>query len=208
MAYRHLLLTLLLCTLWIPRAVAADSFDDTLDESATFYLDAAGTGVHIVGELKDLTPWRFRWFLRKHPDIENVIISSFGGTVESGMQLGRLIRKRGLKTFNIHACYSACNYAFAGGSRRYLVEGSKTGFHSHGLKEEFEYYSDLLFYEMRILEYHVRRHLGKMGLSREMVEKIYRTPLNDVWEPDSEYMIRHGYADVILKKSESPWQIE
>lgn len=201
----RLLIPLLL--LWSPLGIT-DDFDEVMEESATFHIDAAGTGVHIVGELKELTPWRFRWFLRKHPDIENVILSSFGGTVESGMQLGRLIRKRGLNTYNIHACYSACNYAFAGGRVRYLVEGSKSGFHSHGLKEEFEYYSDLLLYEMRILEYHVRKHLRKMGLSDAMVDRIYETPLDDLWEPDNDYLVEHGYADVVLSQSESPWRIE
>lgn len=206
--HRWLLAVLVLCLLAVPVAHGdGDPFGDMFEANASFHLDADGTGVHIVGELQPMTAMRFRWFLWKNPGIRNVILSSGGGAVEPGMRLGRLIRKKGLDTYTIYACYSACTYAFAGGKTRYVVEGSGTGFHSHGLKEEFQVHSDQLKYYMRVLGYQVRRHFRRMGVSEEMIRRIDATPLEDIWEPDPEYLVRQGYADRVLKQTESPWRV-
>ena len=185
----------------------ADEFEEMFEENATFHLDATGTGVHIVGELQPMITFRLRWFLWKHPKVKNVILSSGGGAVKPGMRLGRFIRRKGLDTYTIYACYSACTYAFAGGRTRYVVEGSGTGFHSHGLKDEFQVHSDQLKYYLRVLGYHVRRHMRNMGVSEELIQQIDETPIDDIWEPEPGYLVKHGYADVVLKQSESPWRV-
>ena len=55
-----------------------------------------------------------------------VVFDSAGGFPPKAMELGRLIRRRGLSTFQPHGleCASACALAFLGGTERYADPGS------------------------------------------------------------------------------------
>lgn len=54
------------------------------------------------------------------PDIKTVILDVSGGYLSEGMEIGRIIRARGLKTFvpEDASCLSACAEAFIGGVRQ------------------------------------------------------------------------------------------
>ena len=67
-------------------------------------------------------------------------LNSAGGNLFAGMQLGRIIRRRGASTHIIDArtllpgeCYSACSLAFLGGVYRFNDNGARYGVHSASL---------------------------------------------------------------------------
>lgn len=90
------------------------------------------------GEITEATPNRFRQLMVEHCGarfpcdtrelgFSSIIISSGGGRLASGLELGRLIRKFDLRsvisgvrseTHGRGGCYSACAYAFLGGIER------------------------------------------------------------------------------------------
>ena len=68
-------------------------------------------------------------------------LNSPGGNLFAGMQLGRVIRKRGASTYIIDSrtllpgeCYSACSLAFLGGVYRFGDNGARYGVHRASLR--------------------------------------------------------------------------
>ncbi len=107
------------------------------------------------GEIVETTPSRLAKFLKTAPQAEGLMVrfNSDGGDLTASIELGRLIRERGLNTgvsrtvfeprtakdrltarWSKGACASACTYAFLGGVERRIDEGSRLGVH--------QFYSD------------------------------------------------------------------
>jgi len=88
-----------------------------------------------TGQIDKDTPKQFRSFAQDFPRGTWVAISSPGGNLIGGMQLGLAIRELGFNTtigntdYSPPDCLSACAYAFAGGVSRKLTPGSRYGLH-------------------------------------------------------------------------------
>lgn len=74
-----------------------------------------------------------------------VVLESPGGSLTAGLELGRVIRKNGLRTRvgswdnsnqYSNTCLSACAYAFLGGINREVEKGAKLGFHRFSVANE------------------------------------------------------------------------
>lgn len=66
--------------------------------------------------------------LSKHPDLDEIWLSSPGGDARAGNAAGRLIRDTMDVTTRIPsgwACYSACNFMFMGGRTRFIDPGGE-----------------------------------------------------------------------------------
>jgi len=63
---------------------------------------------------------------------DTVILNSPGGSVNSSMEIGRLIRARGMITVVTRNsyCVSACGLIWVAGVRRVLAPGARVGFHA------------------------------------------------------------------------------
>lgn len=63
---------------------------------------------------------------------DTVILDSPGGSVNSALEIGRLIRSRGMKTVitRNNYCVSACALVWVAGARRILAPGARVGFHA------------------------------------------------------------------------------
>lgn len=70
--------------------------------------------------------------LASNPQIRAIVLNSPGGHVGVGTRLYDMIHARGLDTYAVEMCGSACTLAFIGGAQRYLRKGSKLGFHAVG----------------------------------------------------------------------------
>ena len=88
-----------------------------------------------IGQIDKDTPKQFKSFAQDFPRGTWVAVSSPGGNLIGGMQLGLAIRELGFNTtigntdFSPPDCLSACAYAFAGGVSRKLTPGSRYGLH-------------------------------------------------------------------------------
>jgi hypothetical protein len=63
---------------------------------------------------------------------DTVILDSPGGSVNSALEIGRLIRSRGMNTIvtRNNYCVSACGLVWVAGARRFLAPGARVGFHA------------------------------------------------------------------------------
>lgn len=99
------------------------------------------TVVYLDGEIDSDAPGRLSRALDRVDGKILVWLSSPGGNLFAGMQLGRILRQRGAWTYIINPrtllpgeCYSACGLAFLGGIRRFSDHGARYGVHRASLQ--------------------------------------------------------------------------
>ncbi len=97
--------------------------------------------IYVTGQFRDGDASRFANFVERNQlEMANIVFDSPGGSLVEGLTLGRLIRELGFDTSignltdepgrnSNSVCASACAYAFAGGSIRTMVQGSRLGLH-------------------------------------------------------------------------------
>ena len=93
------------------------------------------TMILAIGQIDKESPAQFKTFSKDFPRGTWVAISSPGGNLIGGMQLGLAIRELGFNTvignsdYSPPECLSACAYTFLGGVSRKLTPGSRYGLH-------------------------------------------------------------------------------
>nr|MEC9419782.1 hypothetical protein [Pseudomonadota bacterium] len=113
--------------------------------------NAASCYVRAEGQITAETPALFSSYLKnEHSDGNKVLLHSPGGSLIAGLELGELIRARGMETeigiwksegtfgdtVDGGYCMSACSYAFLGGEVRRIPDGNRLGFHQFYLSGE------------------------------------------------------------------------
>lgn len=145
------------------------------------------------GEISIRTPQDFAEFVRRQAHNPNasavILLHSSGGRVGASMQLGQLFRtvgaavivgragSRGIAPGN---CYSACVYALVGAKKRVVPPASRVGVHrmfayeiASGHPEEGTRYERV--HATPDLVRHLSDYVGKMGVSRELIDAAERT---------------------------------
>ena len=117
------------------------------------------------------TPAEFKEWSKNLPKGTWIAITSPGGSVIGGMQLGALFRTGGFNTtigntdISPTNCLSACAYAFVGGVTRYLPPGSRYGLH--------QYYSPdktISTADAQKLNVMMAKYLDTMGVDRRVLD--------------------------------------
>jgi len=110
-------------------------------------------------------------------DIKKLIITSYGGEVEAGIELGRWVFDRGIEVIVSGYCFSSCaNYVFTAGSRKVIQPGAVVAWHGN---------------------YH---HLYQTGLWRDDVSaRMKRT--NETLKKAEEHVMQEVRRLVNLEKS-------
>lgn len=91
--------------------------------------ESPGEGVLIKGELYYADIAAFQDIAARLPRQTVVIISSPGGNLKAGIEIGRTIHKKGFRTAVADVCASACALAWLAGSQRFASERALIGFH-------------------------------------------------------------------------------
>jgi hypothetical protein len=100
-----------------------------------------------------------------------VALSSQGGNLISGLQLGMAIREHGLNTtigstdYSPLECYSACAYAFLGGQSRYIPSGGRYGLHQFKGQTKEINQADIQKISVILANY-----LDRMGVDRRLLD--------------------------------------
>ncbi|MBI1385296.1 MAG: hypothetical protein GC150_10325 [Rhizobiales bacterium] len=111
--------------------VPTDQDDSNLERRLAFYLGAEGRAT-AIGRIEPGAASEFERFLEANPGrVTTLVLHSPGGSVRDALELGRLIRKRGLATrvTDNGYCASSCPLAFAGGIDRVASEAAWIGVH-------------------------------------------------------------------------------
>ena len=100
-----------------------------------------------------------------------VALSSQGGNLISGLQLGMAIRELGLNTtigstdYSPLECYSACAYAFLGGQSRHIPNGGRYGLHQ--FKGQTKEINQADTQKISVI---LANYLDRMGVDRRLLD--------------------------------------
>lgn len=124
-------------------AVAAEFDEPMVFKNGCMAASFHSCGISATGKITKNTPQEFEKFLAGSDGVsgDKIFLHSPGGTLIAGLELGRLIRKHGLRTTvmavnystfeeSYGICASACAYAFMGGVKRgEFGDSGKIGVH-------------------------------------------------------------------------------
>jgi hypothetical protein len=126
-----------------------------------------------------------RTILETNPGVLLIHLNSRGGRVVEARKLRDLIVERHLSTYTGNECFSACVIAYAAGGERLIDHGAKLGLHQ---------YSSLRPADLEN-EYNIdRQFLLAQGVSRQFVERAFKTPNNGVWIPTHQELLEAKLA--------------
>lgn len=164
----------------------------------TLKLEKNNTLIYLQGALsfgvsKDVTK-----LLKKYPEVEGIILDSYGGRIYEGRELAKIISAYGLDTYSLKGCYSAATTAFIAGKNRFLGMGANLAFHQYkmGYKSlgtlvdlEAEQAKDLLIFQQQ-------------GIQSEFLEKLFGASSDDLWYPTVDEMLDAGVIHGIVNPSD------
>jgi len=133
----------------------------------------------------------------KSVDQRGIVITSNGGDVLEAIKIGIFIRKAGMAVTVRGKCLSACFFIWAAGVNRYMHTNPVIGIHRPYYDPE--YFAGLSLIDADKLyasmQASARRYLIRMGISNELIEKMFTTP------SDSMYRLKASDFDGIFKTS-------
>jgi hypothetical protein len=145
------------------------------------------------GEIDAGAPERLKDMLQSINYYPRIVFDSPGGNLLAGLQMGELIRSWGLNTalglqyseevggsIRIVAsevgCYSACAYAFMGGTSRFVLDGAHFGVHQFSGAVEDQQASAQV--TLAVLSQYMKR----MGVDRDLLDVASLTSADEVTE--------------------------
>ena len=156
---------------------------DPLGAPAT--LTVTGREIYINGHLTINLAEAFAALINKHPDVNQISITSPGGRLDTALQIASIISERKLNTVVVGECSSACTIIFLSGKIRMFDINSTLGFHSPSVLG----ISDL---EARLRSPELTDAYEAAGLSEAFISKALRTPSTTMWYPSDEILIEAG----------------
>ena len=134
-----------------------------------------------TGQIDKDSPKQFKSFAQNFPKGTWVAVSSPGGNLMGGMQLGLAIRELGFNTtignsdYSPPDCLSACAYAFAGGVSRKLTPGSRYGLHQFRGS-----YQAINAEDTQKISATLAKYLDAMGVDRRLLDYAQMTTSDKV----------------------------
>jgi hypothetical protein len=150
--------------------------------------------IHITGGLGFGVSAEFAENLAKHSGVRGVILDSRGGRLYEGREVAKIIKRKGLDTYSLRGCHSACAIAFIVGKNRYLGAEANLGFHQYaglGTAEEqsWEQEMDLAFFR-------------QAGVKERFIERMYIASKDNFWYPTINEMLEANVIHGIVKPSD------
>jgi hypothetical protein len=158
--------------------------DLAVEASCVWVPPALGSGPLLLayGQITRQTDEHFGEISATMPAQTIVVFQSLGGDVIGSLRLGQAIRARGFNTYLTDStlsqvdpktrgkCYSACAYAFLGGSSRGVDEGGKYGVHQFRGQG-----TDLNAIQTQKLSAVLGRYLDAMMVNRQLLDQAMLT---------------------------------
>ena len=112
-----------------------------------------------------------------------VALDSPGGSVDDALRIGAAIREAGLATTLAPGavCYSACPYAFAGGTERTIAPDAALGVHQHAFGTSTILPAALAAQDIQRGQARVARHLEAMGIDLRLMAPALETPPSELY---------------------------
>lgn len=162
--------------------------------------------VYLDGEFDRAAAARLaRFVVEQEISRASVYFNSPGGSLVAAMAIGRLLRERGFSTYvgrrgadprkpGSGVCYSACPFAYAGGSRRFLEGDSALGIHRAANRVPVP---DEGAFEQRVAT-EATTYLDDMGVSRRLFGMMQTTPHDSIRLLSREEAVRLGLVNAAM----------
>lgn len=171
------------------------------------------TTVFAIGAVESTTAAELRTFLEQHsvPAGSLIDLSSPGGSLAGGVDLGLTIRSAGLRTSigmretaSEQMCASACAYAFLGGVSRIVHPNSSFGIHKfYGKIQSPDAVETTQEIVATLLGY-----VSSMGVSAELIEIASSTASNDMTWLDADQRMNLRVTTEQFEDGGSVWRTE
>lgn len=149
-----------------------------------FFEERPEGGTRIVGAIKEGDGDRFAEWLERQPEPpETLWLHSPGGSVRDALQIGRLIREKGVDTAMDDGafCLSACPYMLMAGTERRVHAGAKVGVHQSYYGQSTVLPAFLAVEDIQQSQAVVLRYLTEMGIGLGIMEHALSTPPDEIY---------------------------
>ena len=155
-------------------------FSIELEKNSNLIYLEGGLGFGVSREIEDL--------LHKQPNITGIILDSRGGWLHEGRELSKVILAKGLNTYSIAGCYSACTISFVSGKNRLIAAETHLGFHQYSnFDESFDSFTDVKNDQNMDL-----RAFKKQGVQQEFLKRIFDASPDKFWLPPISELLSAG----------------
>ena len=131
----------------------------------------------------------FESLLDKTTGVTTVRLNSIGGRIREAQRMSGLVKARGLATYVVEECLSACTIVFLGGKERFLLDTASLGFHQPTFRGMTTGDRNLAIAEEEA-------RLRAFGLS--FVERANTAPPDDMWYPEQHELVREKVVTWIV----------
>ena len=156
-----------------------------------FNLLADGRMLEFYGGITFGIAREFESLLDENKGVTTVRLASIGGRIREAQKMSDIVKARGLATYVVDECLSACTVVFLGGKERFLLDGASLGFHQpsfRGMTADAQ--------KLAIAEEAAR--LRAFGLSSSFVERANSASPDDMWYPEQDELVREKVVTWIV----------
>ena len=171
----------------------------------------------------------FRTLLFQNPEVVRVNLYSYGGHMEAGLEIGRILSDFNIDTEVTKECSSACVPIFLAGKSRELKPGGLIGFHrpAWGADSMQDYFEDNRgsegwtnpFAFASWVQKDIYRVAGviftafaEAGVDIKFAAETFKTPNDSMWYPNRQELVDagviHGTGIAMIKPRMRPIQSE
>lgn len=133
----------------------------------------------------------FESLLDKTTGVTTVRLNSIGGRIREAQRMSDLVKARGLATYVVEECLSACTIVFLGGKERFLLDTASLGFHQPTFRGMTTGERNLAIAEEEV-------RLRAFGLSRSFAERANTATPDDMWYPEQDELVREKVVTWIV----------
>jgi hypothetical protein len=124
-----------------------------------------------------------------------VHLNSSGGRIEEAQRIGNIIRKRGLSTYVVGRCLSACTIIFLSGRERLISPESKIGFHQ-------PYFPGMTDEVRRQMIANEERRLQELGVNAAFAHKANLASPDNMWFPTNSELLSERVATKLVNSTD------
>lgn len=146
--------------------------------------------VVFVGSIKSSAAAALKELVNLSPDVEALIIMSFGGNIGTAKKMSAILDKNNMDVYAYDLCLSACVLVFAGSDKRYLGDGAKLGFHSASFSISAYKNDPTLSRHIRSANLRDELFLIRHGVSESFAKKTNEPKSSEMWFPENGELLK------------------
>jgi len=167
---------------------------------STKYHGGVAWDVYVTGEIKPGDDERFSRVTRQLPSSAVVVLSSPGGDVVAGLNIGEEISARQFETATLDRCASVCGLIWLAGSHRIVREDAHLGFHA-----AYNYPDGSVSPNANAV---IGAYLNRLGFSYSTIDFLTRTSPDSMHWLTSDLAAKYGIDAWVFPRPQEPESVQ